>query len=141
MSMGRFRFAVVVTLSLILAACGEDLAGPVDLEDTSLDFVVRVLGYNDPDPSLVSGGPGTIGVWRSLRTGMCGYEVTGSLSQGPGGLDLHIKAEHTTGIAVPCHYRYEAIIRGLPPGLHRFRILHRVDGSDAVVFSDKVRVD
>lgn len=141
MSMGRFRFAVVLTLSLILAACGEDLAGPVDLEGTSLDLVVRVLRYNDPDPALVSGGPGTIGVWRSLRTGMCGYEVTGSLSQGPGGLDLHINAEHAAGITVPCHYRYEAIIRGLPPGLHRFRILHRVDGSEAVVFSDKVRVD
>ena len=106
-----------------------------------MDFVVRVLRNNDPDPTLVSGGRGTISVWASLRTGMCGYEVTGSLSQGPAGLSLNIQAEHRSGITIPCHYRYEAIIRGLPPGLHQFRILHPIHGADAVVFSDKVRVD
>lgn len=139
--MGRYKaLPGILTLFAILVGCGEDLVGPLDLEDTSLDFSVRVLRFSDPDPTFVSGGGGTIGAWGSLRTGTCGYEVTGSLSQGPNGLDLNIEAEHTAGFDVPCHYRYEAIVRGLPPGHHRFRILHRIGGSTTVVFSRSVKV-
>ena len=141
MSMGRNRaLPGILILCGILVGCDEDLVGPVDLEDVTLDFSVRVLRFSDPDPTFVSGGGGTIGAWGSLRTGMCGYEVTGTLSQGPKGVDLNIEAEHTAGFDVPCHYRYEAIVRDLPPGHHLLRILHRVGGSNTVVFSKTVKV-
>lgn len=115
----------VVGISASLLSCEETFLGPYDLDN--LSFEVFVVGGESIETTM-TGGVGTVTIRSYLATPMCGYELTGSVAQGTEGLDVRVEAQFVGGIAVACHYTYEALVAGLPEGCHAITLVHQVEG-------------
>jgi hypothetical protein len=134
-------------LFILLAAflaCGDLTMPLVDPANIRVDFIVTGVAYTDRWDWSASAAMGAIIVRGSFVTAQAGYTLTPELSRRMNGVYvLTITGDLTDlGITVPIHYRYEAVLSGLPAGVYRLEVRHAYAGSERqeLVLSDTLVV-
>ena len=131
------------TLVLTALACGDVTSPVIDPASVDLEFTYRVVPFSDPAGIAVDGGNGSLAVRGSFFTGSAGFALRVEFLRRDKGYELAIIADALGGLSIPVHYRYEAILRGLPAGRYALLVMHRNPDEgdpDFAVFDGHVEV-